>query len=196
MKHQKISSIRRGELIHAAMTAIYEHGFANLTVAQIAGDAEVSTSSIHYYFGGKEALLEATMRHLLSLLRSAHERHLMNVKTPADRLHAAVQANFDKTFLTKETCRVWTQFWAFAPYHPKLERLHRINRARVRSNVVFALRELIPAQEMRVTTNAIQGYMDGVWVQIAQSRNELALEELQCEAKRFINQTIGEYISN
>lgn len=191
MGHQKISSIRRGELIQAAMTAIYEHGFANLTVARIAKDAEASTGSIHYYFGGKEALLEATMRHLLSLLMSAHQQQLKNAESHADRLHAVVQANFDKTFLTRETCRVWTQFWAFAPYQPKLERLHRINRARVRSNVVFCLRELIPEQDLRVTTNAILGYMDGVWVQLAQTRNELRLEELQCEARRFVNQTIG-----
>lgn len=191
MVHQKISSIRRGELIQAAMTAICEHGFADLTVARIAKDAETSTGSIHYYFGGKEALLEATMRHLLSLLRSAYQQQLKAAASPADRLHAVVQANFDKTFLTRETCRVWTQFWAFAPYHPKLERLHRINRERVRSNIVFSLRELIPAHDLRVTTNAIQGYMDGVWVQVAQTRDELHLEELQCEATRFINQTIG-----
>ncbi|MEP3297443.1 MAG: transcriptional regulator BetI [Pseudoruegeria sp.] len=191
MARAKITTIRREELIQAAIAAIYEHGFADLTVSQIAKDAQVSTGSIHYYFGGKDALLEATMRHLLRSLKTAHHIHLAEVETPVERLHAVVQANFDKIFLSKETCRVWTQFWAFAPYHPKLARLHRINRARVKSNVMFALRELVPEQDLMVKTNAIQGYMDGVWVQIAQSPEKLILSELQSEAGRFVTQTVG-----
>ncbi|MEO9896808.1 MAG: transcriptional regulator BetI [Paracoccaceae bacterium] len=191
MRRKKISSIRREELIQAAIAAVYEHGFADLTVAQIAQDAEVSTGSIHYYFGGKEALLEATMRHLLSLLKDAHRSRIRSASGAAERLHAVVQANFDKKFLTRETCRVWTQFWAFAPYHPKLARLHRINRARVRSNIVSSLNQLVTEDELKVTTNAVQGYMDGVWVQIAQSENELSLDELQSEARHFVDRTIG-----
>jgi len=190
-KGMKISSLRRMELIQASLTAIYENGFADLTVAQIAEDAQVSTGNIHYYFGGKEALLEATMRHLLELLNVAHRRHLSGANTGKDRLHAVVQANFDADFLTMETCRVWTQFWAFAPYRPKLARLHNINRARVRSNIVFAIRDLVSAQDLKLKTNAIQGYMDGVWVQIAQSQEEPDLRSLQSEARRFVEQTIS-----
>lgn len=191
MARQKIRSIRREELIKATIAAIYEHGFADLTVARIARDAQASTGSIHYYFGGKEALLEATMIYLLSLLKTAHLKRLTRAETPADRLHAVVQANFDETFLTRETCRVWTQFWAFAPYHPGLARLHRVNRARVRSNVVFALRDLVPADELHVKANATQGYMDGVWVQVAQSNSYPDLGILQSEARRFVEQTVA-----
>lgn len=195
MARKKISSLRRDELIQSAICAISEHGFADLTVSQIAKNSEASTGSIHYYFGGKEALLEATMRHLLSLLMAAHLRHLGHAGNAEERLHAVVQANFDPTFLTRETCRVWTQFWAFAPYRPKLARLHQINRARVRSNVVHSLRELVPEAELRVTTNAIQGYMDGVWIQVTQSDKKLNLNELQSEATRFVNRTIAKAVT-
>lgn len=191
MTRRKISSVRREELIQATLAAVCAHGFADLTVARIAEDAQVSAGNIHYYFGGKEALLEATMRHLLELLKAAHGRQLADAATDRERLHAVVQANFDEEFLTLETCRVWTQFWAHAPYRPKLARLHNINRARVRSNIVFAIRTLVPVQDVRVKTNAIQGYMDGVWVQVAQSPESLNLPELQVEARRFIEQTIG-----
>lgn len=191
MARAKISTIRREELIQAAISAIYEHGFADLTVSQIAKDAQVSTGSIHYYFGGKEALLDAAMRHLLSLLKSAHQKQIETATSPKERLHAVVQANFDGMFLTKETCRVWTQFWAFAPYRFKLARLHRINRGRVRSNLLHSLRELVPERDLQVKVNAIQGYMDGVWVQISQSGKEVDLITLQDEAKRFVNQTVG-----
>lgn len=190
MTRQKIRAIRREELIHATIAAIYENGFADLTVAQIARDAEASTGSIHYYFGGKEALLEATMVHLLDLLHTAHRRHLSSAEGAKDRLHAVVQANFDDTFLTRETCRVWTQFWAFAPYHPGLARLHKLNRARVRSNVIHSMRSLVSEQDLNVKANAIQGYMDGVWVQLSQSQETPDLAALQSEAARFVEQTV------
>ena len=131
------------------------------------------------------------MRHLLELLNVAHRRRLLGANSGKDRLHAVVQANFDENFLTMETCRVWTQFWAFAPYRPKLARLHNINRARVRSNIVFAIRDLVSAQDLKLKTNAIQGYMDGVWVQVAQSQEEPNLPSLQSEARRFVEQTIS-----
>lgn len=188
---KKISFIRREELIQAVIVGVHEYGFANLTVAQIAKDADVSTGSIHYYFGGKEALLEATMRHLLSQLHEAHRARLQSASSAADRLHAVVLANFDETLLTKETCRVWTQFWAFAPYHPGLARLHRINRSRVRSNILHALKDLVPQEHLNATTNAIQGYMDGVWVQVAQSQQDLVLADLTEEAALFLNISIN-----
>lgn len=191
MGHQKISAIRRQELVQATMMAIYEHGFADLTVAQIANYAQVSTGSIHYYFGGKDGLLEGTMRHLLALLGSAHYRRLQMSSDPASRLHAVVQANFDDTLMTREACRVWTQFWAFAPYHAKLARLHRINRARVKSNIHSPLSQLVAPEELQVTTNAIQGYMDGVWIQVAQSDTAIDLDELQSEASRFVSHIIS-----
>ncbi|MCV6593021.1 MAG: transcriptional regulator BetI [Silicimonas sp.] len=188
---QNIRSIRRDELIRATMAAIYDHGFADLTVAKIARDAGASTGSIHYYFGGKEALLEATMLYLLDLLKSAHGRILDGADNPAERVHAVIQANFDETFMSRETCRVWTQFWAFAPYHPSLARLHRINRARVRSNIVYALRDLVPEADLRMKANVIQGYMDGVWVQVAQSRDLPDLGALQKEARHFVDRIVA-----
>jgi TetR/AcrR family transcriptional repressor of bet genes len=194
MARRKISSIRREELIQATIAAIYEYGFADLTVARIARDADVSTGSIHYYFGGKEALLEASMRHLLALLKTAHQTRLQSASTPHERLHAGVQANFDQTFLTRENCRVWTQFWAFAPYHPRLARLHRINRSRVQSNIVHSLTELVSKEDLNVTANAIQGYMDGVWIQISQSESALNLSKAQSEAKHFIDSAVGKMV--
>ena len=190
MAQQKIRSIRQQELIEATIEAVYVHGFADLTVAQIARYAQASTGSIHYYFGGKEELLEGTMRHLLSLLRDAHHVRLKLAETPESRLRAAIDANFDDDLLTREACRVWTQFWAFAPYHPKLARLHRINRARVRSNIIAPLRSLVAERDVRPMSNAIQGYMDGVWIEVSQSETDIDLEALQFEARRFLDHAL------
>ncbi len=63
--------IRRQQLIKATMAAIDEVGLADATVMRIARHAGVSAGIISHYFGGKDGLLEATMRQILSDLGEA-----------------------------------------------------------------------------------------------------------------------------
>ncbi len=49
------------DLIKAAITAISRHGLSELTSARIAGEAGHTAASINFHFGGKEALLLATL---------------------------------------------------------------------------------------------------------------------------------------
>ena len=190
MGRQKVKDIRRKELIEASMNSIYRHGFAEVTVSQIAQDAQTSTGSIHYYFGGKDALLEATMRHLLARLRNANIRMLAGNTDPEDRLRAIVFANFDQSVMTAQSCRVWTQFWAYAPYHTGLARLQALNISRVRSHLRRELRQLIAPQFVDAIVFAIQTYMDGVWVQAAQSDTEPDLRVIHARTDEFLSNTI------
>lgn len=186
MGRRDIKAIRRLELIEAAMSAIHAHGFANLTVSQIAHDAGASTGSIHYYFGGKEALLEATMRHLLSVLKQAVLRRLADQTDPEQRLIAVVAGNFDEVLFSNESCSVWTQFWAYAPYDPRLARLQRLNKRRVRSNLIAELKVLMPPDSVETACIAIQSYMDGIWVHAAQTGATLSSETVREDATRFL----------
>ena len=52
----------RLDLIQATVTAIAQHGLSNLTSAKIAGIAGHTAASVNFHFGGKEALLLATLR--------------------------------------------------------------------------------------------------------------------------------------
>lgn len=169
MGRKQIKDIRREELIDAAIVAIHRHGFAAVTVNQIAKQADTSAGSIHYYFGGKEGLLEATMRRLLSILKRATLARLAEAEGPRQRLLALVIANFDDALFSPQTCSVWIQFWAYAPYDPALARLQNLNKSRVRSNLRTELRQLLPSDNAETARRAIQAYMDGAWLQRAQS---------------------------
>lgn len=191
MPRQNIKDLRRAELISAAISAIHRHGFADLTVSQIAKDAETSTGSIHYYFGGKEALLEATMRHLMTVLSTVVRQRLSAATDPRQRLAAMVLGNFDEGFFSQETCTVWTQFWAYAPYNTGLARLQRTNKARVRSNLNHELRQLVPDGIRDQVRFAIQSYMDGVWVHTAQAKQAPTPDSAQQDATEFLNLLLG-----
>jgi len=183
---------RRTELIEAVIAAIHAQGFASLTVNDIARNAQTSTGSIHYYFGSKEALLEATMRHLLSILRAATVRRLAGQSTPADRLRAILAANFDERLFTRQNCSVWSQFWAHAPYVPGLARLQRMNRSRVRSNLRRELKLILPVTQADEVCVSIQSYMDGIWINVSQTQAEPVPDMAQRDAMSFLAMLVRE----
>lgn len=164
----RIRDIRHEELTQAAIRAVHEHGLAQVTMTEIARAANASAASINYYFGSKDRLMEATMRHLLGILHDATLNRYATASGPRARLEAVVAANFDDRLFTPAQCSVWTQFWSQAPYAAPLARLQRINRARVRSNLGAELRQLVPAPRRDRLRETLQAYMDGIWLQAAQ----------------------------
>jgi TetR/AcrR family transcriptional repressor of bet genes len=189
---QTIRDIRRTELIEAVISAIHAQGFANLTVTEIARNADTSAGSIHYYFGSKEALLEATMRHLLSILRHATVQRLKGVVDAKARLDAIITANFDEALFSRQNCSVWIQFWASAPYVPSLARLQRMNRSRVCSNLRRELRTVLPAAQVEGACASIQSYMDGIWINATQATADPVPATAQQEARSFLSMMVRE----
>lgn len=186
MARKQIRDVRHEELLRATIAAVHEKGFSGITLADIARRADISAASINYYFGSKEQLMMAVMRKLMTKLRTAMLRRLRGATTPRERLLAMIEANFDDDLFTLEQCSTWMQFWGEAPYSPKLKRLHRINRNRVRSNFRSVLRPLVPDDLEEITRRSVQAYMDGVWIEAAQSRRPLDGALAREEARKFV----------
>ena len=66
--------IRRAQLIDATLLTIDQAGLAGTTLASVAQRASISTGIVSHYFGDKDGLLEATMRHVLRDLWNATSR--------------------------------------------------------------------------------------------------------------------------
>ncbi|NBT31880.1 MAG: TetR family transcriptional regulator, partial [Rhodobacteraceae bacterium] len=58
--------IRRAALVKATITEIGVQGSLDVTVSQIAKRAGMSSALAHHYFGGKEDIFLAAMRHTLT----------------------------------------------------------------------------------------------------------------------------------
>lgn len=173
MGRKRIRDIRYEELIEATIIAVHKHGYNTVTMTEIASEAGSTAASISYYFGSKEGLMEATMRHLLQGLKKTLIAGYARANSPRDRLNAILDANFDDSLFTVQRCSIWMQFWASAPYSKRLSRIHRINRSRVRSHFRAELRQLLPAGEAETARIALQSYMDGIWLEAAQSASTL-----------------------
>lgn len=180
--------IRRQQLIKATMAAIDEVGLADATVARIARHAGVSAGIISHYFGGKDGLLEATMRQILSDLGEAvaARRRALTEDSPRAHLGAIIDGNFDRTQVSGPVAKTWLAFWASSMHQPVLARLQRVNDHRLHSNLCTQFRRVMPREDARNAAGTLAAVIDGLWL-----RGALTPEGLDAErARRLAHATL------
>lgn len=157
---------RKRALIGAALKEISDRGSLDVTVAQIATRAGVSSALAHHYFGGKEDLILATMRHLLAEFGAEVRAGLHAASGPRERLSAIVRASFAPDQFHKATISAWLTFYAKALSSKGAARLLGIYQRRLSSNLVHALRPLAGARTETVAGMAA-ALIDGLYLREA-----------------------------
>lgn len=156
--------VRRRQLIDATIRTIHDHGFAEATISRIAQEAGLSSGIISHYFGGKNALLEATMRSLMQYLRADYLKRLEGVTQPLERLEAIVNTNFNEEQFTPEVTVAWLSFWAQVPFSEELLRLNHIYFQRLSTNLRHELRQLTTDERADEISAILAAMIDGIWV--------------------------------
>lgn len=159
--------LRRRALIDATISTIGERGTLNVTVAEIAGRAGVSSALAHHYFGPKEELLQATMRQLLADLGRDAVSALSRAATPRERMSAIIAVNFNTGQFREETVHAWLAFYVEAQNSPPLRRLLRVYARRLHSNLMSGLLPLVPRPEAERMAEAIAAMIDGLYIRRA-----------------------------
>lgn len=163
--------IRKPQLINATMEAIEAVGLNKASVAMISSYAGVSPAIINHYFGGKEELLEATMRSVLRDLSTAVQRQLAEV-SPDDvvgRIVAIVEGNFDSKQIDPKVAKTWLTFWSYGMHKPTLHRLQRVNEKRLLSHLRLELKKVLCTKDANFIAQGIASLIDGVWLRGALS---------------------------
>ena len=185
--------IRRKALIDAAISAIGERGSLDVTMSEIAGRAGVSSALAHHYFGAKEELLQATMRHLLTELDADARAELRAARNPRERVLAVIAVNFSDKQFRPETIAAWLTFYVAAQNSPSLRRLLRIYARRLHSNLMSGLAGLMPRDEAERAAEAIAALIDGLYIRRAlrdgtpNAASAIALAEDYLNAKLLQN---------
>ncbi|WP_255681955.1 TetR/AcrR family transcriptional regulator [Natrinema sp. SYSU A 869] len=73
------------DLMEATYRALCKHGYADLTMQDIAEESTKSKGTLHYHFEGKQDLLESFLEFLLD--RFEERTETIPGETPAERLH-------------------------------------------------------------------------------------------------------------
>ncbi|MFP4273580.1 MAG: transcriptional regulator BetI, partial [Paracoccaceae bacterium] len=99
--------IRRAALVKATIDEIGAAGSLDVTVAQIARRAGMSSALAHHYFGGKEQIFLAAMRHVLALYGAGVRGALAMADGPQARIEAIVRASFSGDNFRREVISAW-----------------------------------------------------------------------------------------
>jgi TetR/AcrR family transcriptional repressor of bet genes len=159
--------LRRRALIDATISAIGERGALDVTMSQIAGRAGVSSALAHHYFGAKDELLQATMRHLLSELGADLKAALRRTNTPRERVSAVIAVNFSTHQFRPDTVAAWLAFYVETQKSPAVRRLLIVYARRLHSNLMSGLGALLPRAEAIATAETIAAMIDGFYIRRA-----------------------------
>jgi TetR/AcrR family transcriptional repressor of bet genes len=164
--------LRRRALIDATLTAVGERGSLDVTMSEIAARAGVSSALAHHYFGAKDDLLFATMRHLLVELHRELAPALRQARTPRERLYAVVAVSFSPAQFSAEIVGAWLAFYVAAQHAQPMRRLLRIYAHRLHANLMAGLTPLLPRAEAAEVAEATAALIDGLFIRRALKEGE------------------------
>jgi AcrR family transcriptional regulator len=99
---------KRDRLIQTTVTLVYQQGFHQTTLADIAQQAQVPLGTVYYFFKTKEAIGEAVVEYYLREYRERCQQW-DNDPDPKARLEAFIQIMLDSgQFLAQSGCPIGT----------------------------------------------------------------------------------------
>lgn len=155
---------RRRQLVEATIASLAEVGFAASSLAEIAGRAGVAPSLVSHYFGDKDSLLEATLRHLARRVSDATRLRLARSSGARERVQAVIDANLAPEEFDARTCSVWLAFWGQVLHSSRLKRVQRVYQKRMLSNLRHGLRQIVSDGDARRIAVAVAAVIDGLWL--------------------------------
>ncbi|WP_144421144.1 choline-binding transcriptional repressor BetI [Ahrensia marina] len=158
--------MRRSALVEATIYEIGNAGSLDVTVSQIAKKAGVSSALAHHYFGSKEQIFLAAMRHILTVFGAEVRGAILMAKTPRERLQAIIKASFSEQNFRPEIVSAWLSFYVQAQNSQSAQRLLRVYQKRLISNLIYDLRPLAGSASVELA-HSIAALIDGLYIRQA-----------------------------
>jgi TetR/AcrR family transcriptional repressor of bet genes len=178
-------------LVKATIVEIGRVGSLDVTVSQIAKRAGMSSALAHHYFGSKEDMFLAAMRHILTLYGAEVRGALAAAEGVDGRIRAILRASFSPGNFRREAVSAWLNFWVLAQSVPEAKRLLAIYQGRLKSNLTSALRPLAGARSPAIA-ESLGAMIDGLYLREVLKSGApdgaaavaLALRHLEAELRR------------
>lgn len=165
--------IRRNALVEATIHEIGAKGSLDVTVSQIAKRAGMSSALAHHYFGSKEQMFAAAMRHILTLYGAEVRGAMIMAKSPRERIEAIIRASFSPRQFREDSVAAWLNFYVQAQKSDDALRLLNVYQMRLRSNLLHDLKQLA-GSDARTLTRGLAAMIDGLYIRQALRREPIA----------------------
>lgn len=183
--------IRQKQLIEATIACMHDEGLARTTVQRVSRRAGLSPGIVAHYFDDKAGLLAATLRTLNKQIADLTVKYLTRAgNDPRRRLYAMTDAQFDDTMFTPEIRSAWYAMYATIPEYPTMQRLMRLYERRLRSNLLYNLRDVVPVKRVELAADGINAMIDGLWIKSAQPTSRIDAETARRVMRDYIDRLI------
>ncbi len=193
--HRAGETERRNDLIAATLDSISEHGLEGATVRDIAARAGVTGGLIRHYFTGKDQMLQAAYREVLSSMTQTAMMAIDQADNdPHGRLRRFIIANVSPPIADAKALSLWAAFISRVRSDDEFARIHRENYLTllgILENLIATVLEEHARRpgpdECRRLAIAINGLIDGLWLEASlasdlfddQSLQQIALDAVE-----------------
>lgn len=158
----RLPALRKRHLIQATLVIVHEYGVAGATIAKIARTAGVSVGLIAHHFGSRDALLHATLRHVLKdLALDVRRCRRLSPQEPRYQLHAVI----DAFFASSGSCRVRLEFAAASRHEQVLSRVFHVHHRRAYSTLRHLFAMALSAEQAQHAARGLGLMLQGACMQ-------------------------------
>jgi TetR/AcrR family transcriptional repressor of bet genes len=192
MSRSDIKDIRRVQLIEATIDCIARTGFADFTLAQVAGTAKLSAGIVNFYFKSKDALLNATLAHMVGDYRRYWRANVEAAgASPVARITAMLEGDFQRLVATRKTVTVWYAFWGETRWRPDFMTLCQELNLEFQGVAAGLFRELIgaagmPGRDPVLIAKGFSAMSDGLWLDMLISPKETDRDTARRVVRAFL----------
>lgn len=173
---------RRATLVKAAYQAIYQHGYATVTLADIAKHAGVSKGTLVYYFGSKENLFKLVLDRFVRTITLSTARAVRSRETPLEKLEAFVNYEF---YGLENTKRFYTVYLDFLSASTKESELRKVTQQFFKDSEILEIQiaSLGNKQDLEAHSWQIRALVDGLSIRfVFDEQAELEVYRSRCLA--------------
>lgn len=186
-----IEKVRRRDLIEAAYRTFLEHGFTGMTVVRIGERAGMSHGIVNYYFKSKDELVSAVVRKANFLIMQDTARRLRASTTPRERVSAVIAGNFPEELFSRDIARAWVSYYAALGRQSDLDRMQRAVDARLASNLMHALAQMVDRSRAGRIANDIAVLIDGYWLRHTRSDDAVDAQAAIRQIEDFVDDKLA-----
>jgi TetR/AcrR family transcriptional repressor of bet genes len=192
MARDAIKEVRRVQLIAATIDCIARSGFAEFTLAQVAETAKLSSGIVNFYFKSKDALLAATLSHMVEEYRRYWRANVEAAgPSPAAKITAMLEGDFQRLVATRKTVTVWYAFWGETRWRPDFMSLCQELNQEFQSVAAGLFRQLIgdgpkPERDPILIAKGFSAMSDGLWLDMLINPKETDRETARRVVRSFL----------
>jgi AcrR family transcriptional regulator len=197
MSRISLETLRREQLLDAAIGLVASKGYEATTVRDIAAAADVATGTIAYWFDSRDDLLRAALVEAARRFGRRLDDALASAATPLDELIAHAAVATPRTPAETAAQVVWVEFWRQAQRDPELRALHERMYDSWRARIAASVRAGVEAGTFRAVdaddwARRFVALADGLALHVLLHPGSVTADDMERIAREHIAATLLE----